>query len=717
MRDNHRLLAAYCESRVAKELLESENAVLIPDGTARQGVGQIAASTLKVGEKIRALKSAKIEKGDRNNWANTIVYMLKRLATSSSSNVETVWKKVSAILSDLCKVNKNLAIEIQSIIGSRWKPGQIFCNLHYTLGISQGIRSVMNSYQQTIGVEKHFPKTVGFEIEIEDKLIVVQVLDCWMRLTSIRWQIKPWNRYQSFTEFGEKRGIRNGGHMLHANRFGEFEERCAGGVYMADAWIDWLNVNTDTRNQLSCYLRDTLGIMDQCKFLWAGAAIIGIQLTQPFISMLLDHKVTPRNLIDILPTLYQNLKEYPESLCKISDCGIPALKLYFFNPNVKETSIYGTDVSQGLTDYLKTCDQSLMDLYLKTLCSTLGDTLKRQRGNQYGFGDDPNSEDLVTNNLPCALLDDGNVTTTMSIENFFGNLDRELQKIGQIGFSKANNDLVIKYSKDLNESGVYRWRTKANKKKSKEMNYLEKEFDESQKRLLERNVEESDVVTITQKNRVLQCISSCKDKHNGPITTIEELDKLVKQFEGNEKLLKASLNAEIRLRKLTLTNVKLSCPLFRQIKLPLQEKIENLKILIESQLDMKVLADMNDLEDAIRGAEASTEMEKPMSSILPGSINVGEYVVGLFEDGFYPGEVLKIENGYVTADFLAPVILKQNVNDASLWKRPSSVSADIHKLEEDSILPIRPVLEISKFSNSRLVIYELLNVDLVEKFV
>ena len=193
--------------------------------------------------------------------------MLKRLTTSSSSNVETVWKKVSAILSDFCKVNKNLAIEIQSIIGSRWKPGQIFCNLHYTLGISQGIRSVMNSYQQTIGVEKLFPKTVGFEIEIEDKLIVVQVLDCWMRLTSIRWQIKPWNRYQSFTEFGEKRGIRNVGHMLHANRFGEFEERCAGGVYMADAWIDWLNVNADTRNQLSCYLRDTLGITDQCKFL------------------------------------------------------------------------------------------------------------------------------------------------------------------------------------------------------------------------------------------------------------------------------------------------------------------------------------------------------------------------------------------------------------------------------------------------------------------
>ena len=104
--------------------------------------------------------------------------MLKRLATSSSSNVETIWKKISALLSDLCSVNKHLALEIQHVIGSTWKPGQIFCNLHYTLGISQGIKSIMTSYQTAIGVEKLFPKTVGFEIEIEDKLIVIQILDC-----------------------------------------------------------------------------------------------------------------------------------------------------------------------------------------------------------------------------------------------------------------------------------------------------------------------------------------------------------------------------------------------------------------------------------------------------------------------------------------------------------------------------------------------------------
>ena len=40
--------------------------------------------------------------------------------------------------------------------------------------------------------------------------------------------------------------------MIHANRFGEFEERCAGGFYLADIRVEleWLAIHTDARNQL-----------------------------------------------------------------------------------------------------------------------------------------------------------------------------------------------------------------------------------------------------------------------------------------------------------------------------------------------------------------------------------------------------------------------------------------------------------------------------------
>ena len=49
-------------------------------------------------------------------------------------------------------------------------------------------------------------------------------------------------------------------------------------LYVAGARVDWLIVNTNTSNQFACYLRETVGIVDQCKFLCAGATVVSIQL-------------------------------------------------------------------------------------------------------------------------------------------------------------------------------------------------------------------------------------------------------------------------------------------------------------------------------------------------------------------------------------------------------------------------------------------------------
>ena len=152
----------------------------------------------------------------------------------------------------------------------------------------------MTEYQSYIRAAKLFPKTVGFEMNLEWTLIFIQILDCWMQLTSVRWQARTWNKYKSFTDFAEKKGIKNVGRMLHANRFGEFEERCAGALYLADTWLEWLDTFVDVRNQLACYLREVMQLTDQCKFLWCGAALVGLHVTIPFMSMLLEHRVTPR---------------------------------------------------------------------------------------------------------------------------------------------------------------------------------------------------------------------------------------------------------------------------------------------------------------------------------------------------------------------------------------------------------------------------------------
>ena len=71
----------------------------------------------------------------------------------------------------LVQSEKNLACEFQSIIGYTWKPGQVSCNVHFTLAIAEGIKSVVGSYQNQIGAEKLLPQAVKFEMNIEDKLV------------------------------------------------------------------------------------------------------------------------------------------------------------------------------------------------------------------------------------------------------------------------------------------------------------------------------------------------------------------------------------------------------------------------------------------------------------------------------------------------------------------------------------------------------------------
>ena len=72
----------------------------------------------------------------------------------------------------------------------------------------------------------------------------------------------------------------------------------------------------------------------------------------------------------------------------------------------------------------------MMDRYLKKICNELAILLKRQRRNQYGFGDYPDSTMDIRKNMTESMLDDPDATHLKPIENYIGNLDWELKKSG-----------------------------------------------------------------------------------------------------------------------------------------------------------------------------------------------------------------------------------------------------------------------------------------------
>lgn len=141
----------------------------------------------------------------------------------------------------------------------------------------------------------------------------------------------------------------------------------------------------------------------------------------------------------------------------------------------------------------------------------------------------------------------------------------------------------------------------------KDLDEKQRLFDKKQQELISCSVDEEDAVKLTANNRVIKFVAACKKSHGGPFTAIEELTECVKNWNKSEKLLHTALDSEIRFRKYSFINVKTSCPLFKQRGLTVEQKVKNLTALIGSQMELKNLAEMQDLEDAIIAVSSTKE--------------------------------------------------------------------------------------------------------------
>ena len=87
-----------------------------------------------------------------------------------------------------------------------------------------------------------------------------------------------------------------------------------------------------------------------------------------------------------------------------------------------------------------------MDQCNKQLLDQMSVVLKRQRGDAYNFGDNPDSEELVTKQLPKADLEKA-PTHTKDIENLFGIQDSRfpinLQMVSSLSIPKTCLEIIL----------------------------------------------------------------------------------------------------------------------------------------------------------------------------------------------------------------------------------------------------------------------------------
>ena len=733
---NNHLMAVYVEKRIADEMAVKGDCQLQHDGTTRGTVGQVGATLIELDGKFRALPIQQIGSGTKINWAGVFCQSLKRLQQASGRDKIVLWKCVKLFTQDLCQSTKGVSKEVARLLGTDYIPGDAFCNLHYTIAVQLDIKDVMLSFQTKIGGSKIFPTTTGFDMVMETTNAWVQILDLGMRLTDDSFKSRTWNYHDSFVEQLLLDGKKAVGGKLHGARFGEFEIRLGEGVYLLPSLEKWLDNHPEVRNSITCHLRACKGLFDQCSFMWLGGALVGIHVTQPIIEMLLTHKVTQAKLCDIWPQVFQNLLDYPLTFTDLTRCGVPALTKFWGNPKNKATSSLPLPVVEFIEEYMTSIDLKLMDLYIKQITTKMAATLKRQRGDQYGFSDlGENDPANIKNQMPPSMLDSHLSTTTKPVENFFGNIDYLFKIHGSNSFKQVSDALVVKYSSDYAlEADASEWQSKENRKRAKEIDECQAEFTQAQKRLISHGVSQNNAVLLTQDNKVLRVTAQCKKSHNGPMFNAEELYRCLEGKTDAEK--DKIVNLEIRFRKFTAQTMKESCSLFKQRKVDLEQKINNLCLLFDAtDISHNASSTMEDLEAAIRALgqheqefedvmeddeiHVPPEPEPPIATDLPLTAvldswapKVGEYIIGLFESGVSAGQVLAVysSNDSLTATFMQTI--PESRKDLRFWKFPRK--EDVQTIHKNSVLPVHPTLDLDPLkTTSRNIVFELKNAEVV----
>ena len=106
------------------------------------------------------------------------------------------------------------------------------------------------------------------------------------------------------------------------------------------------------------------------------------------------------------------------------------------------------------------------------------------------------------------------------------------------------------------------WNSSKMKKKVKELDKVQDEFDAKQKGLIEAGGAPADAILLTSQNKIQRVVEQCRRSHGGPITEASEIENIFEKI-PDEKGRKTALILEIRYRKFTVLDIKEGNPLFK----------------------------------------------------------------------------------------------------------------------------------------------------------
>ena len=541
-----RAIEAHVLSKIAGLIVDSPmNATITlhDDGSRGQGCGGFSVSGVTLpGKELGTLQyypfpTLPIAKETRQNLKDFKLTILSILAACGGVTSQAIFVKIDFVMTDSVSHNKEVDKMVADSLEVDHVPAHLLCNVHPALMFGREILGLFLDVDLALTPDKIY---AGFAVTITDTQISVlqNCIDCTLRLVSRDYNHKAWNKAEQFELFLAPKVIKI--KRLQMERFNSFVYSAATFLLVDHDVTAFLSSFEDITNQLACLVR-SFQDLDYVRVLAAVVVSLASHLILPYISLTSSTTTTQSKLMVAFPALYVDLTTTEPA--KLLNLDSPAFS-FISSERFKHSNFHEELLAPARLVLQQNKEQATKVISL--VLPRLAKGWERQRGNEYGFGTNPDPEhkDRVSG------MDQEKLKTApthnLDPERSVGSINYERKIRGATQLAAASRAHVSGKGAELIEDEETDSRFRKISGQGGEMSIIMKEWKTKQEALAAEGLDAKTVANLAtdrQRNNDLTVLKAV----GGPFTTAASVDEYLVSGEP-DTVMNKRLYMEVRLK-------------------------------------------------------------------------------------------------------------------------------------------------------------------------
>ena len=179
----------------------------------------------------------------------------------------------------------------------------LLCNSHPLLMFQRKIKEFCQELHDMIG-KNRIKECFLVDTDFHSESFVIKSIKCLSNFICEEYSAKPWNRCNQFGRHIKPK--KNIDISLKDHRFNVLQDCCLSLMHHLDDIGDYLNANSTIINDIPILDRSFIE-MELLKPIYGAIALLGLQITRPFHTLLIDPITTYSTLMVSFKRLYEDL--------------------------------------------------------------------------------------------------------------------------------------------------------------------------------------------------------------------------------------------------------------------------------------------------------------------------------------------------------------------------------------------------------------------------